>query len=120
VWFFNYNADPNAKTKIGITALFKALFRTPFRIIILFFNRDRPYSIKYGQLLYYTVYRETSDRLEVLEYLFNKRALSNINKLKYQDYPSPYEEENLIIGCKTPLYKAVDNKRLNIMKLLVA
>jgi len=120
VWFLDHGADPNAGTRMGITALSKALLRAPFCIIALLFDRGGPHSIKHGQLLHYAVYRETSDRLEVLEYLLNKGALSNINKLKYQDCPGPYEEENLIIGCGTPLHGAVDSGRLDVVKLLVA
>ena len=118
-WFLDRGADPNAETRMGVTPLSAALLHAPFETIALLFNRGGPESIEYGQLLHHAIFREHTDHLQVLEYLFARGALININQLKYQDRPSAFDEENLIIGCGTPLHGAADKGLLNVVKLLL-
>ena len=119
-WFLDHGADPNAQTRLCITPISKALMSASFDIITLLFDQGRPDSIQHGQLLHHIVHRQKNDRLQVLDYLFAKGALDQLNRIKYHDCPSLYEEENLIVGCGTPLHEAANSGRLDVVKSFVA
>ena len=118
-WFLDHGADPNAQTRLGITPISKALISASFDIISLLFDQGGPDSIQHGQLLHHIVHRQNRDRLQILDYLFAKGALSQLNRIKYYDSPSLYEEENLILGCGTPLHEAATSGTLDIVRSLV-
>ena len=119
-WFLDHGANPNAETGNNTTPLSRALLYAPLDIIALLFDHGGPDSINHGQLLHHAVYRESSDRLQILQYLLEKGAFTKINQLKYQDQKALFEDENLIIGCGTPLHEAARGGRLDVAKLLVA
>ena len=119
-WFLDHGADPNAETRMDVTPISRALVYASIDIIKVLFNHGGPHSINHGQLLHHAVHREMPDRLQVLEYLFIKGALGNINQLKYQDRLDLFEEENLIVGCGTPLHEAARTGKQDIVKFLVA
>ncbi len=119
-WFLDHDADPNAQTRLGITPISKALVSASFDIITSLFDHGGPDSIQHGHLLHHIIHRHSHDRLQVLEYLFAKGAPNQLNKIKYYDCPSLYEEENLIVGCGTPLHEAATSGRLDIVRSLVA
>jgi len=120
LWFLDHDADPNAETRMGITPLSKALFRVPFHIVRLLFDRGGPHSVNCGYSLHHAIHRETPGRLRVLDYLLTQGASSNINQLIYHDRQSLSEEENLILGCGTPLHKASRHEKLDVVKLFVS
>jgi len=119
-WFLDHGADPNAQTRLGITPISKALVSASFDIVTLLFDQGGPDSIQHGHLLHHIIHRQNQDRLQVLEYLFAKGALNQLNRIKYHDCPSLYEEENLIVGCGTPLHEAATSGKLDIVRSLVA
>ncbi|KAL8894504.1 MAG: hypothetical protein Q9207_008489 [Kuettlingeria erythrocarpa] len=119
-WFLNHGADPNAETRMGVTPISRALVHASIDIIEMLLDHGGPQSIDHGQLLHHAVHRETSDRLQVLEHLFTKGALRVINQLKYQDRLDLFEEENLIVGCGTPLHEAARLGKQDVVELLVA
>lgn len=119
LWFLDHDADPNAGIRMGITPLSKALFRVPLHIIRLLFDRGGPHSVNCGYSLHHAIHRETPGRLQVLDYLLTRGASSNINQLIYHDRQSLSEEENLILGCGTPLHEASRNEKLDVVKLFV-
>lgn len=119
-WFLDHDADPNAETRMGVTPISKAVIHASMDIIEMLFIHGGPQSIDHGQLLHHAMYSETSDRLRVLEYLFTKGALRNINQHKYHDRPDLFEEENLIFGCGTPLHEAARLGKQDVVAFLVA
>lgn len=119
-WFLDHGADPNAESRIDRTPLSRAVIIGSFDMIKLLFERGGPESITHGQLLHYATSRNLPDQIHVIEYLFTKGATRDINKLQHQDRLSLFEEENLIIGCKTPLHLAAGKGKLEVVKLLVA
>ncbi|KAL8648564.1 MAG: hypothetical protein Q9210_004917 [Variospora velana] len=119
-WFLDHGADPNAETRMGVTPISRALVYASIDIIQMLINHGGPQSIDHGQLLHHAVHRETSDCLQVLEYLFTKGALRIINQLKHQDRLDLFEEENLIVGCGTPLHEAARLGKQDVVEFLVA
>ena len=118
-WFLDHGADPNAESEMDSTPLSRAVRCAPFHIIVLFFDIGGPSSIEHGQLLHHAVYRDLPDRLKVIEYVLMKGALPKINNLKYHDRPRLAEEENWVIGAKTPVHWAAMNGKLDVVKYLV-
>ena len=119
-WFLDHGADPKAETRLDVTPISRALVYASIDIIKVLVNHGGPHSMNRGQLLHHAVHRETPDRVQVLEYLFTKGALGNINQLKYHDRPDLFEEENLIVGCGTPLHEAAKTGKQDIVKFLMA
>ena len=106
---------------MGLTPMSRALVHASIGIVEMLLNHGGPHSIDRGQLLHHAVHREMSDRLQVLEYLCTKGALRFINQLKYRDRPDLFEEENLIVGCGTPLlHEAARLGKQDVVKFLVA
>lgn len=120
VWLLNHGADPNAESRTNNTPLSRAVASASFDMIKLLFERGGPDSIRHGELLIHAVGRDRPDALEVVESLFTKGALNDINKVLHRDRPDLFEEENLIIGCTTPLRVAARRGNLAMVKLLVA
>lgn len=119
-WFLDHGADPNAETRMGVTPISRALIHASSDIIEMLFNHGGPQSVDHGQLLHHALHRETSDRLQVLEYLFTKGALRVINQLKYRDRLDLFQEEHLTIGCGTPLHEAARLGKEDVVEFLVA
>ena len=120
VWLLDHGADPNVESRINNTPLSRAVASASFDMIKLLFKRGGPESIKHGELLIHAVGRDRPDALEVIEYLFTKGALNDINKVLHQDRPDLFDQENLIVGCTTPLRLASRRGNLEMVKLLVA
>ncbi|KAL9123454.1 MAG: hypothetical protein Q9217_007103 [Psora testacea] len=118
-WFLDHGADPNAESETGSTPLARAVQFAPFHIIALLFDVGGPSSIEHGELLLHAVLRDLPDRLKVIEYVLTKGALSKINNLKYHDRPRLAEEENWVIGAKTPVHWAAMTGKLDVVKYLV-
>lgn len=124
-WFLDHGADPNAEkivngAKMGETPLSKAMWRAPFTTIELLFDYGGPDSIKYGSLVWYAVSRELSDHLQVLNYLLEKGAASDLNKLMFYDRLEPARQADWVVGRGTPLHAAAKNGDLDAAKLFVA
>lgn len=118
-WFLDRGADPNAQTRSGITPLSKAVVSAPLTTIKLLVDRGGPDSIRYGLLLHHIVYRQ-DQALEVLEYLFQRGIGDQINHIQYHDCPELYREENLIVGCGTPLHDASREGRSDIVEFFLS
>ncbi|KAL8726161.1 MAG: hypothetical protein Q9166_006878 [cf. Caloplaca sp. 2 TL-2023] len=118
-WFLDHGADPNAEKK-GETPLSISMWRAPFDIIGLLFDRGGPRSIKQGSLLWYAVNRTLPDYMRVLEYLFGKGAATDLNKLKHHNRPDLAYEDDWIIGRGTPLHTAARSGRLDVVKMFVS
>ncbi len=99
---------------MDITPFFIAVRDAPFSIIKLLF--DYGGSIEYGQLLHFAISRASLDRLEVFEYILNKRA--SVNAIIFQNYLESYKQEKYS-GLGTPLYSAAEKGNLNIIQILL-
>ncbi|KAL8928738.1 MAG: hypothetical protein Q9208_001516 [Pyrenodesmia sp. 3 TL-2023] len=124
-WLLDHGADPNAEKiinggKMGETPLSKAMWCAPFTTITLLFDHGGSDTIKYGSLLWYAANRELPDRLQVLEYLLEKGAVSDLNKLMFHDRPEPATQADWVVGRGTPLHAAAENGDLEVIKLFVA
>lgn len=125
-WFLDHGADPNAEKigrygyPMGETPLSRSMWNAPFDTIKLLFERGGQDSIKYGSLLWYAVNRELPDRLEVIEYLLQKGAASDLTRLMYHDRPEAARQADWVLGRQTPLHSAARDGKLDIVKLFVA
>ncbi|KAL8901462.1 MAG: hypothetical protein Q9207_005199 [Kuettlingeria erythrocarpa] len=125
-WFLDHGADPNAEKigryghPMGETPLSKSMWNAPFSTIKLLFERGGPDSIKSGSLLWYAVNRELPDRLEVIQYLLEKGAASDLTKLMYHDRPEAARQADWVLGRQTPLHAAAREGKLDIIKLFIA
>ncbi|KAL8805565.1 MAG: hypothetical protein Q9223_005119 [Gallowayella weberi] len=124
-WFLDHGADPNAEKvvdgdKMGETPLSRAMWRAPFATVKLLFDYGGPDSIKYGSLVWYAVSRELPDRLQVLKYLLEKGAASDLNKLLFHDRPEPARQADWVVGRDTPLHTAARHGDLDAARLFVA
>lgn len=88
--------------------------RASFEIIKLLF--DRGGSLQHGQLLHYVIYRKKSDYLEVLDFLLDHGA--PVNNIMYQNHVEMYLMR-MAFGLGTPLHKAAELGRLDIVKHLI-
>ena len=80
---------------------------------------DRGGDVQKGQLFHHATWRTDSDRLVVLQLLCDHGLpLSDINKIKYQDFPQEYHL-NMYSGIGTPLHNAVRVGNLDTIKWLV-
>ncbi|KAL8678069.1 MAG: hypothetical protein Q9186_005564 [Xanthomendoza sp. 1 TL-2023] len=123
--FLDHGADSNVErivdgAKMGYTPLSKAMWRAPLTTIKLLFHYGGPDSINYGSLVWYCVSRKLSDRLQVLTYLLEKGAASDLNKLMFHDCPEPARQADWVVGRGTPLHAAAEDGDLAAAKLFVA
>ncbi|KAL9103918.1 MAG: hypothetical protein Q9163_001066 [Psora crenata] len=115
MWFLSHGADPNAECGLDITPLSIAVLEAPFAIIRLLFHYGG--SIKHGQLLHYAVKRDTSDRIDVLEFIISKGP--SINSIMYQNRLDCYNQQKLF-GIGTPLHEAAEDGKLDIVEILLS
>ncbi len=114
-WFLARGAKPDAEAGgLDCTALSFAIMRAPFTIIKILF--DHGGSTRHGQLLQYAIYREETDCLEVLDFLLDRGA--PINDVMYQNRVQDYLMQ-MAFGLGTPLHKAAECGRLDVVKHLV-
>ncbi|KAI4188409.1 MAG: hypothetical protein LQ346_005323 [Caloplaca aetnensis] len=124
-WFLDHGADPNAEKigrygyPMGETTLSKSMWKAPFSTIKLLFERGGPDSIKSGSLLWYAVNRLLPDRLEVIEYLLERGAASDLTRLLYYDRAEAARQADWVVGRGTPLHAAAHEGTLDIVKLFV-
>lgn len=111
----DHGADPNAECGLDLTPLSVAVSEAPFAIIKLLF--DHGGSIRHGQLLHYAVRRNSSDRLEVLQFIIDKGP--RINNVMYQNRLDCYDQLKYF-GIGTPLHEAAEEGKLDMVKLLLA
>jgi len=71
----------------------------------------------HGQLVHYAVRRETSDRLDVLEYLLSMGA--QIDYVMYQNDPNSYHLQKAF-GLGTAMHEAARLGRAEIVRFLAA
>lgn len=115
MWFLNHGAQPDAEASIlDLTPLSFAVVRASFKTIKLLFKHGG--STQHGQLLHHAVLRESSDCLEVIDFLLDHGA--PINNVMYQSHLSSYMMMKAF-GLGTPLHKAADIGRLDIVKHLI-
>lgn len=114
-WFLSHGADLNARCGLAITPLSIAVRDAPFEIIQLFF--DHGGSVKQGQLLNFAAKRLLPDRLDVLDFLLDKRA--PINQRIFDDDRDSYNQEYLS-GMGTPLHSAARVGHLDIVIRLIS
>ncbi|KAL8684323.1 MAG: hypothetical protein Q9224_006437, partial [Gallowayella concinna] len=122
-WFLEHGADPNRESKTCAdcrTPLSWAVAFASLDTIKLLFYYGGPESIKHGYLLCNAAYRQAPGRNEILEYLFAKRGLGDINKLEYHDNPTVAAEKNCYFACDAPLHVAASGGYLDTVQLLVA
>ena len=118
--FLDHGADPNAESRINNTPLSRAVQFAPMSIIKFLFDRGGPGCMNNGELFHCVTYRDLSDRIEVLEYLFTQGAQRDINKLIRQDRPNLFSKENLILGCDAPLHVATRTGKMDVVEFLIA
>ncbi|KAL8806140.1 MAG: hypothetical protein Q9182_001541 [Xanthomendoza sp. 2 TL-2023] len=124
-WFLHHGADPNAEKvldghKMGETPLSRAMWRASFPTVKLLFDYGGPDSIKYGSLVWYAVSRDLPDRLQVLNYLLEKGAASDLNMLIFHDRPEPARQADWVVGRGTPLHAAATDGDLDAARLFIA
>ncbi|KAL8952308.1 MAG: hypothetical protein Q9222_001760 [Ikaeria aurantiellina] len=117
-WLLDHGADPNVEDCKGRTPLSTAVAHASLDIIQLLFDHGGPESIRHGTLLWSGIGRPHADRLQVLQYLLDKGAESELNELIHHDRPDLIED--WIIGRETPLCAAARAGHLDIVKLFVA
>ncbi|KAL8901461.1 MAG: hypothetical protein Q9207_005198 [Kuettlingeria erythrocarpa] len=125
-WFLEHGADPNAERiieggRMGETPLSRAMWRAPLSTIQLLFDHGGPVrdSIQQGSLLWYGVERELPDRLQLLTYLLNNGAASDLTKLMFHNRPEPARQADWVVGRGTPLHAAAENGDLDVVKLFI-
>ncbi|KAL9101751.1 MAG: hypothetical protein Q9163_003027 [Psora crenata] len=118
-WFLDHGANPIAGCEMDVTPLSKALQFAPFHVILLFFHIGGPTSFQHGQLLHHAVLRNLPDRLRVVDFVLMNGALPTLNNLKYHDQPRLANEENWVIGAKTPVHYAAMTGKLDVVKYLI-
>ncbi|KAI4266573.1 MAG: hypothetical protein L6R35_006931 [Caloplaca aegaea] len=124
-WFLDHGADPNAEKiinggKMGETPLSKAMWCAPFTAIKLLLKYGGLDSIMYGSLIWYAVSRKLPDRLQVLEYLLEKGAASDLNKLMFHNRPEPARQADWVVGRGTPLHASAQDGDLDVTRLFIS
>ena len=99
---------------LDITPLSAAVQFGPLEVINLLFGHGG--TTGRGQLLHYAVWRNQSDRLDIVEYVIRKGA--PVNRLMYHNQPDYYEQRKAF-GLGTPLHDAAALGDKDVVGLLL-
>ncbi|KAF1948315.1 ankyrin [Byssothecium circinans] len=114
IWLLDHGADPNARCAWDYTPTSQAMLGAPLDLIDYLFTHGA--DARRGELLQYAVLRDTPDALDIV-----RRAVEHgapINKVKYEDEPKVFREREPF-GLGTPLYRAAEFGRVEIVKYLL-
>lgn len=114
-WFLARGADPNASCQIDKTCLSAAVQYGHSNVIQRLFAQGG--TVRHGQLLHFSIWRDKPDRLAVVEYILQKGA--PINALMFHDHPSSFKQRERF-GLGTPLHDAAAIGDMSIVQTLLA
>ena len=115
-WLLAHGANPHLEDDLKSTPLSRAVGEAgaSLAVIRILFEHDARAAVNHGYLLHCAICRDQSDRIEIVEYLLSKGALSEINKLHAHDGLS------LDGMSQTPLHRAAGRGNMDVVKLLVS
>ncbi|KAL9123548.1 MAG: hypothetical protein Q9217_007026 [Psora testacea] len=119
-WFLSHGADPNSTCELDKTPLSIAIWKAPFAIIKLLFEFGA--SVKTGQLLHYAAQRENEDRVQVVDFLWEKMSsmVNNpLNEVMYKHNIHSFELQKWR-GLGTPLHEAVTVGSVEMVEAFIA
>lgn len=113
MWLLDHGANPNSRCDWDFTPTSYAMLSAPLETINTLFERGA--NPLYGQLLHYTILRE-SDTLEVVRRIVEKGA--PINEIKYEKEPKTYIERKPF-SLRTPLHRAAEFSKKDVVEYLL-